>query len=101
MGLMNGQMRVLENRFESQIDFCFVDKNRRADILPQIQDVLIICVNFMSHSLLYQAKKKIRGTSTRLVLHYGGIDSVCGKIDEILAARTTSGRPGPSETGRK
>lgn len=84
VGLLGVQQVKVAERLEGRANFNFVDKNRRVDAIPVGQDVVLLAASFISHSMSAAAKKAVVGTSTRLVIHHGGVTAMVRKLDGIL-----------------
>lgn len=84
VGLLANQQAKVEERLSGRANFNFVDKNRKADGIPEGQDVILLAANFISHAMQSAAKKRVSGTTTKLVVHHGGVDMLVRKLDDIL-----------------
>jgi len=84
VGLLGNQQIKVEERLEGRANFNFVDKNRRVDAIPSGQDIVLLAANFISHALHAAAKKAVDGTTTRLIIHHGGVDMLVRKLDSLL-----------------
>jgi hypothetical protein len=84
VGLLPEQQRVVEAKLKGRATFNFVDKIRQADAIPANQEIVVLAANFINHALQDQAKKKIAGTATKLVIHHGGIETMVRKLDALL-----------------
>lgn len=84
VGLLSNQQAKVEERLSGRANFNFVDKNRKADGIPENQDVILLAANFISHAMQEAAKKRVNGTATRLIVHHGGVDMLVRKLDAIL-----------------
>lgn len=86
-GAKSNQKHTIAKRFGKQIDFNFVSKERKADLLNGNYDEVIMWASFCSHSMQDQIKKKVADGKLHLV--YGGISSVTKKLDELLLERAS------------
>ena len=84
VGLLPNQQAKVEERLSGRANFNFVDKNRKADGIPENQDVILLAANFISHAMQEAAKKRVSGTATKLIVHHGGVDMLVRKLDAIL-----------------
>jgi hypothetical protein len=85
VGLLPEQAKVVEQKLKGRATFNFVDKNRTSgDAIPFNQDFIVLAANFISHSIQEVAKKKAAGTSTKIVIHHGGTDTMVRKLNELL-----------------
>jgi hypothetical protein len=81
IGMLPNQQQNLLERLSSLASFNFIDKNRKSKIDLDGQDFVIIMANFVSHSIVCQAKNSGCG---KLIVHYGGIEKLISKLNEIL-----------------
>lgn len=86
VGLLPNQQAKIQSALDSRAAFNFLDKNRKPDAsaIPDGQDVVILAANFITHSMQEAAKKKTKGTETRLIVHHGGVETMIRKLDEVL-----------------
>lgn len=84
VGLLANQQAKVQERLSGRANFNFVDKNRKADAIPENQDVIVLAANFISHAMQEAAKKRVNGTATKLVVHHGGVDMLVRKLDALL-----------------
>lgn len=86
VGLLANQQAKVQEGLEGRAVFNFLDKNRKPDAsaIPDGQDIVVLAANFITHSMQEAAKKKIKGTDTRLIVHHGGLETMIRKLDEIL-----------------
>lgn len=85
VGLLGEQQLKLESKLKGRAQFHFVDKNRTSgDAIPGGQDIIVLAANFINHALQDQAKKRAVGTSTKLIVHHGGVETMVRKLNELL-----------------
>jgi hypothetical protein len=91
LGLLPNQARVIEQKLSGMAQFNCVDKGRcdraGSEAIPLKQDIIVLMANFIGHHLTDTVKKQMAGTSTRLIVHHGGIDRIVRRLAEELAAK--------------
>lgn len=84
VGLLPEQQNKVESKLRGRANFNFVDKNRKADAIPDNQDFVVLAANFINHAVQEQAKKKASGTACRIIIHHGGIQTMVKKLQAVL-----------------
>lgn len=88
VGLLANQQAKVEEALKGRANFNFVDKNRKPDstAIPDGQDFVVLAANFITHSMQEAAKKKLKGSDTKLIVHHGGIETMVRKLEAALPA---------------